>query len=1638
MPVSDNAATFLGINNENEFYSAHYLAEVFKGDINEVLTAWKDREESEEGYQTPFHRLKLLSRDYFAMRERSQRERNHKIATDLQRDFFKQLCSVLDIPWQPHNRRVTSDKTKGDIELPVLSVLPNYEGAKLWVLGALDVDKEGTDPLLLELKKDQFIGEGPHADSLKNTSWYDLINNIVFKQDEPPRWVLLLSDRQCILIDRYKWLQNRLLRFDWDEILGRKDDITLKASAALLHQQSLVPEQGNSLLDNLDENSHKHAFGVSEDLKYALREAIELLGNEAAEQLIQIPGINFTGKSALNANELSRECLRYMYRMLFLFYIEARPELNYVPYESEAWRKGYSLESLRDLELVKLTTDESQKGFYLHESINGIFKLIHEGYQGETEADLADQGSAHKHYNTFSLENLDSHLFDPKRTPYLNKVKFSNKILQQIIRMMSLTRETTGRGRKRRGRVSYAQLGINQLGAVYEALLSYRGFFATSDLYEVKKAKENYNELEIGYFVTSDEIEDYTEDEKVYVIDENRHKALKKHPKGKFIYRLAGRDRQKSASYYTPEVLTKCLVKYTLKERLKGLSADEILNLTVCEPAMGSAAFLNEAVNQLAEAYLTLKQQELSERITHEEYSEALQQVKMHIADHNVFGVDLNSIAVELAEVSLWLNALSQSNIVPWFGYQIFNGNSLIGARRQVYKAEQLLTNKKDDKWYNNEPRRLDPLKPERKDEEVYHFLLPDEGMAGVSDKEAKKLKPEVFDHIKKWKAQFTKSLSKDELALLQQISAGVDKLWKQHTEQLRADRNRTEDSFSIWGQNIEAGKLYHTSTEQKDQIRTTGIFNDNAKIASDYRRLKLVMDYWCALWFWPLDKAELLPRRDEWLFELNLLLQGEVYSFNSEQGGLDFSNENINEQDAFSKPIKDMFGDEEPQLNLTENEQKAQQVKTASGELNLEKLFKQFPRLNLVNQLADKFKFFHWELTFSDVFSDNGGFDIILGNPPWLKVEWNEGGVLGDYNPQFVLRKFSAVQLGRERETAFIRNSQLEYEWFSELEEAEGTKKFLKSVQNYPELKGIQTNLYKCFFPLSWRLGREPAVTAFIVENSFVNDSSGSVFRTLVYSRLKKHFMFEKAMSLFNVKGNNKTNFSINVFGHPGDRIEFDAVIGIKNPSEINLAYIGDESVISELLKIDISTLNKFKKISSDIGAANGVQLPSFKSMKAIDVSFKLADRFNNLRSIKENIESFEGWHETNATESGCLEKVTGFRNNVIDLIVSGPQISGGHYLAKTPKSVCTHNSHYEQLDLDDLDSTYYPRTNFKCGINEKDYIRALPKTKWANSNGDVSIAKRYTCAHRRQLDQTAVRTFQIGVLPPKSMALNTCILTVFKTDLLLIQFATLGLSLIYDFIVKLSGRGDYYGNDLLGLPLIDAKEAYSRALGVICVNNTYSSLWASLWKDEYKNDTWLVDNNMYKPNLNYNYFKKLGSNWNKVNCAIVTEFERRQALLEIDVIVSINAGLTLQELISIYQKTFVRLKTYEEKTYYDVNGRIIYGPTGVNSLKLTANSNDDICVIEYPEGRVESTNVGWNDIAPKSNGKSTIPDGTKIHYKVIDNTLPGGPREKTITYVAPFYLPNREEDYRVAWELFTERFNSENTTDSSVNDND
>ena len=69
-----------------------------------------------------------------------------------------------------------------------------------------------------------------------------------------------------------------------------------------------------------------------------------------------------------------------MYRLLFLFYIESRPDLGYSPMGSEIYRLGYSLESLRDMEYSALVTEEDKESFYISDSLNRLFQMIWDGF----------------------------------------------------------------------------------------------------------------------------------------------------------------------------------------------------------------------------------------------------------------------------------------------------------------------------------------------------------------------------------------------------------------------------------------------------------------------------------------------------------------------------------------------------------------------------------------------------------------------------------------------------------------------------------------------------------------------------------------------------------------------------------------------------------------------------------------------------------------------------------------------------------------------------------------------------------------------------------------------------------------------------------------------------------------------------------------------------------------------------------------------------------------------------------------------------------------------------------------------------------------------------------------------------------
>jgi type I restriction-modification system DNA methylase subunit len=1557
-----------GINNENEFFTHHYLTAILEGDLKDLFKEW-NRRESEENIKTPYSELRSLASGYFRDRGRLEKERVLSEKLVIQREILQQVLSVLGYEFN-----LKFVETDDNVVLPVIGEIIKQNGAPvLWIIEAFNEQDEEVDLLSLSLSETQYTGPENDCPDLTKENFETIISRNVFGRSEPPRWVILADQSQLLLLDRAKWNQKRLLRFDLNEILGRRENTTFQATASLLHRESVCPDDGVALLDTLDENSHKHAFAVSEDLKYALRQSIELIGNEAVHFLKVVAKQKVYDREL--SDQLTLECLRFMYRLLFLFYIEARPELGYAPMKSDAYRQGYSLETLRDLEMVKLTTEESQNGYFIHESLKLLFGLI---FDGNVQPDQLTFDEI-PHHNTFSINPLKSHLFDPKRTRILNGVKFRNSVMQKVIRSMSLT---AGDRRNRRGRVSYSQLGINQLGAVYEALLSYRGFFAETDLYEVKKAGETWNELNTAYFIKANDLEKYEEEEKVYHDDG----TLKTYPRGSFIYRLAGRDRQKSASYYTPESLTQCLVKYALKELLKGKSADDILKLTVCEPAMGSAAFLNEAVNQLAEAYLQLKQKEIGEQIPHEKYQLEKQRVKMHLADNNVFGVDLNPIAVELAEVSLWLNTIHEHAIVPWFGMQLTTGNSLIGARRQVFAADLLSKKNGSSKlWLDEVPSRVEPGE-KRPDNTVYHFLLPDLGMANYKDKIIKKLAEEELKTINDWRKDFAVPFSKAEIELLERLSRKTDRLWEEHTSQLRSIRAQTSDPIHIFGQPVPEGLGKYSSLEEKDRHFEQFILSENVRNSSSFRRLKLVMDYWCALWFWPIEKAELLPSREEYLLELSLILEGNVFDASLKD----------NEQVT-------LFPEDMPLLQ-------ARKLVDEYGYVNIDKLCSEVERLRLVKKLAERHRFLHWELEFADSFADHGGFDLVVGNPPWIRVIWNESDTLADSEPLYILRKFSSTRLVELRENILIKQN-IKNEYFESYEQAEGIQNFFRAIQNFPLMTGMKANLYKGFLPQAWMIGKSKGISAYLHPEGVFDDSKGAEMRQAMYKRFLFHFMFQNQFKLFK-EIDNQNYFSINIYSNSlRYDIDFINIVNIYHPKTIDRSFehqtdepepgiknnenkwntVGHKD---RILQVSRKELALFCKLFDGEGKSHlQTRLPIVHSSQLLSVLKKFSQLEKHLRNYKGRYISTTMFDETKSQKDGLIKRETQFPVSINDLIISGPHFYVGNPAAKTPQKICNTNRSYDVIRLNQLSDDYLPRTNYLPACDKSTLLNHINRVTWQDKKHTISY---YRLFNRRMLNQSAERTFIAAIFPPGVSHIYTVISTVFDTLELLLNVSSFVLSILFDFYVKVTGRQDFVPGDVSRIPIVENKSIlYAcriRVLLLNCVNHYYSDLWTDSWDNNYLIDSWAKKDTRLKNEV----FTQLTSNWQKLYL-LRTDYERRIALVELDVLMALSIGLTLEELKTIYRVQFPVMSYYESDTWYDMRGNIVF----TNSKVLT---------------KLGLSRIEWNEIKDMKSGI--------VEKTITDDILPGGPRERTIVYEAPFDRCDREKDYELVWAEFDKRF--------------
>jgi hypothetical protein len=1586
------------IHNVGEYYSSHYLDTTFSKDAQKFTSSWK-----EAGAAASPRQLQKLAQRYFKAKAQAIEEfdwnqrRNAGVEIQAWHSYLLQAIGYSDL------EAMDLPVESGDVYVPILGLLQRFGQPWLVVCesvfcipdGSLPDGAASEDPLEEKPLLEQLV-DSNHK--LVQGDWGRAIGEI-FKTEEAPRWVMILAGSRILLIDRKTYANGRWLAFDLDEAFGRNEKATFEQIATFLSRETLAPdsESVELLHDTLGEQSHKLAHGVTENLQVAVREAIELLANEwvSDRRRRSLGMINLRpeealpdGSTTVTAEQLRHEALTFVYRLIFCFYAEAHgAELGVLPINDDAYRLGYSLEALRDLELVPLS-EQSGEGTYFQTHLNRLFTLVHEGFHplqqednpGQLQLQLAQQ------QRTFELPPLTATLFDPKATPLLSRAQLSNRCLQKVIRLLSLSYDEKT---KTTGRVNYADLGINQLGAVYEGLLSYKGMFAEQDFLQVKRTQDEFSKSKIQtWFVPKERLEEFKKDEVERIEGKPRIYA-----KGSFILHLSGLDREQGASYYTPEVLTKCLVEETLRPLLQNYTpedADKILQLTVCEPAMGSGAFLNEAANQLAQKYLELKQKQLNQSIEPANFPDELRRVRHYITTRNLYGVDLNPTAVELGALSLWLNSMHRAKLIhedgreewvrgatPWFGLRLRTGNSLIGARRAVWTKAQLLAEvhlKSGNEVV--ESRQLQPGEQRGKNE-VYHYLVFDPDMVPTAgDALVKQFHPQQVQQAKDWHKKEVKSRwTEIEVNLALAVSDLIDQHEQQYAKERLAALEKTACPGSVWPQPParEPGPSLELQEEVKAKLEST---------SGSFQRLKLLMDSWCALFFWSMDEVEALPKREDYLEAAQILL--------ARSGDLSI------------KAFRCNFDG----VNLLKA--------TAQTDLDTDLLCAAVSWYRVSRDIAEQERFQHWELAFSEVLgcdaSQSKGFDVILGNPPWLKVSWADAALLCDFNAILGVREARSAEFNKER-PQLLKDELNRSIYLTAQQSSLGTVAFLNCHRLYEALRGSQTNLYKNFIVKSCALLGQNGFGGLLHQESPYDDTTSGRLRSVYYRRLVGHYHFTNELNLFQ-DVDHHTKFSINIFRGVSGKISFEHVANLYVPITLNACRNHNkdsESIpglkndtgkwetkghIDRIISVTEETLKSFHALLEDSNVpVNEARIPQVHARQLVTVIDKISKASKLLPGLEGQYFPTVMFDETYSQRDGILTRQDNpsFQaQNTNEWVISGPHFYVGTPLNKAPRTRCSHNNAYDDVDLTAIPENYLPKAVYRPGNKEGErtaFKAEIPS--WES----IEVTANYRFVNRIMASLSTERTLISAIMPPGITHINAISSITFEQVYSLVSFASVCTTVIFDFLIRSSGRTNIREADLRILPKIQNPHLtpiMHRGLRLNALTKHYADLWSSVALTEITQDTWAVENPM---------LDSFESPWHELDpqqwswhSPLRSDYSRRQALLEIDVLVALALGLSLDELTTIYRVQFPVMRQYELGDEYDAKGQ-----------RLPSTNR------KAPGGKeVREALKDWNGTSPLT-----------ISWQIND-----GLETVTKTFYPPFTKVDREADYAQAYEVLQKRY--------------
>lgn len=431
-----------------------------------------------------------------------------------------------------------------------------------------------------------------------------------------------------------------------------------------------------------------------------------------------------------------------------------------------------------------------------------------------------------------------------------------------------------------------------------------------------------------------------------------------------------------------------------------------------------------------------------------------------------------------------------------------------------------------------------------------------------------------------------------------------------------------------------------------------------------------------------------------------------------------------------------------------------------------------------------------------------------------------------------------------------------------------------------------------------------------------------------------------------------------------------------------------------NRIIHIEESELKTFALLLSEQGTSSWRNTPlvAVHAQELFDAICKMASVSRCLRDYGEDITYSSMWNETNARKDGTICDEVHFPSVDEKIIYSSPFLGVANPLMQGAKRNWKTRNDYDLLDLMEINDSFEPRTKYRQACTDFEYQQRLPKMS-DGSNFDAV----YRLACRRMVNLVSERTLQASCVHPGAAWVHT--ITGYGVHperyALLALMSGLEAALPYDFLVRSIGKMDIHSSTLQLFPVpetILAPEIRLRGLLLNCLTKPYADLWQSCWDESYTSMSWAKDD----PRLTADTFTSLMNEWNW-HTPLRTDYERRQALVELDVLASMALGITLDELIDIYRLTFTVLSGYEDDTWYDANGRIVFSKKNYGDLTFKRPDFEKI---------------------------KNAPAGEVFTRTFTDDTQPGGPRERTIEYVAPFDKCDRVEDYKTAWKFFTQKY--------------